>query len=92
MVGQGNGLGLLQMGKARHKSICILFHDCQQLFQQFFYQRFNGVNFIPGIELHIQSHLVVAAAPCMEALSRFANPFSQGSLHKGVDILISGIG
>ena len=89
---QGDWLGLLKMGETRHEGVCILLHNRQQLFQQFLHQRFDGVNLIPGIELHVQGYLIIAAASCVKAFSRLPNRLRQGTLYKGVDILISGIG
>ena len=90
-MGQRNRLRLLQMGKTRHKGFRIGFHDHKKLLQQLLYQAVNLVNFISGIELHIKSHLIVAATACVKTLSSLSNTLRKSSLHKRMDVFITGI-
>ena len=91
-MGQGDRLRLLQMGEAGHKGIEIDLHHSEQLLQQVSQQAVHFLNFIPRVKLHIQRHLVVAAAARVKPFSRLAHAIGQSALHKGVDIFISGIG
>ena len=46
------------------------------------------MHLVPGIKLHIQRHLVVAASSGMQLFSRLSDPVDQRRLHKTVDIFI----
>ena len=77
------------MGEARHKGLCVLLHHLEKLTEELLHQPIDLIDLIPGIKLHIESYLVIAA--CVKALSRLTNALRQRSLHKRMDILIAGV-
>ena len=66
----------------------MFFHDIQKLAQKFFYQTVDLLDLIPAVQLHVQSHLVIAAAPCVKAFARLPDPLDQIRFHKGMDIFM----
>ena len=88
MMSQGHRLRLLQMGKARHVGIQVLIHDLQDGLQKLSHQSVRLFYFLPGVKLHVQGHLVIAAAPGVQLLARLADAFDQHRLHEAVNILI----
>ena len=89
MVGQGDRLGLLQMGEARHKGVRVFFHQPQdgpEKGEQFIS---DCLRLLADIHAHIQGHLVIAAPAGMELLAGLSDPFDQMGLHEAVDILIA---
>ena len=87
-MSQRNRLRLLQMGKARHNGPRVLFHQPLQYRKKLPHQTVNPANLISRIKLHVQSHLIIPAAPCMELLSRIAYAVNQRRFHKAVDVFI----
>ncbi len=88
VMGQGGGLRLLQMGEPGHICLHIGFHGVQNHRHQFLEQTVRGHHLRPGVQPHVQSHLIVAAAAGMQLLARFSHPLDQISLHKTMDVLI----
>ena len=87
-MGQGHRLRLLQMGKARHICVKILLHNLEYLFHKRHHQRINLIDLIAAVQLHIQSHLIIAASSRVKAFARVADALSEFCLHEGVDILV----
>ena len=88
MMCQGNRLRFLQMRKARHIGMEILFHNMIQCFQKMFHQMINLLNLISHIKLHIQSHLIITASSCMQFFACVADSVNQICLHKTVNIFV----
>ena len=59
---------LLQMGKSWHIRLQVFFHPLKQFFHQSLCQTVNLQNLASAIQLHVQSHLVIPAAPCFPLL------------------------
>ncbi len=88
MMRKCSGLRLLQMGKARHISSEIILHNRKNRFKQRFYMRGRLKNLFPHIKLHVKSHLVVPASPCVELFACLPDSLCKNCLHKTVNILI----
>ena len=88
MMGQGHRLSLLQMGKAGHEGLRILFHDLQDHSEEIFELAVHQIDLRAGIQPHIQGHLVVAAPPGMEFFAGISDPVDQIGFHEAVDVLV----
>ena len=66
----------------------MLLHQSEKSLQKLLYQAVQLVDLVPGVKLHIEGHLIVPAAACVEALSRLPDAVNEIALHKGVDILV----
>ena len=83
---QGDGLRPLQVGVAGHDVAGVLLRQGEQrLFQS--PQRADGfaAGFL-GVQVHVQRHLVVAAAAGVQALAGVADPLSQDGFHQHMDV------
>ena len=87
MMRQCGGLGLLEMGEARHIGFPVFPDDGTQLVLKIGNMPHHGVDFISCIQLHVQGHLVIPGASRMQTLARLADPLRELCLHKAVDIL-----
>ena len=88
MMCQCNGLRLLEMGKAGHIGLQVIFHRLQDHQKQFLYEAIDLFHLFSGVELHIQSHLIVAAAAGVQLFACITDPVDEMCLHKAVNILI----
>ena len=85
---QGYRLCLLQMGKARHISMHILFHDLLKSLKKCLHLLVNGVNLIAHIQLHIQRHLIITASSGVKLLAWISDSVNEIGLHKAMNILV----
>ena len=86
MVGQGNGLGLLQVGVARHDGVGVpggVFQNGPEQRRELFDRAGNGRL---HVKPHIQRHLVVAAAAGVHPLARRADALGQKRFNVHVDV------
>ena len=81
-MGQGYWLGLLQMCKSWHIRIQMVFHDVQKPFHQRFRKSVDFLQFVPAVQLHVKSYLVIPAAASVKLLPWFADPFYQIGFYK----------
>ena len=87
-MGERNRLGFLQMCESRHIGFHIVGHQGKQFCKKLFQLPVDLVNLIPHIQLHVQSHLVVAASSCMKFLPGISDPVDQVRLYEAVDIFV----
>ena len=87
MLPEGDGLRSLQMGVAAHYGALVLLrligdggNEVQDLALDF-------RSHVTRKQLHIQSHLVVAAAGGVQLFAHRADALHEGLLHKGVNVL-----
>ena len=81
-------LCFLQVGKSRHISLNIFFHNAKQCLKKFFQQFVDLPDLISCIKLHIQCNLVIAAASGVQLFAGIADAVDQICLHKAVDIFV----
>ena len=88
MMRQCCGLCFLQMGKAGHIGVCIGLHQIKDDLKQFQGFPADLIYSRPCVQSHVQGHLIVAAAACVQTLSRISDSVDQIGFHEAVDILI----
>ncbi len=88
MVRQGCRLRFLQVREARHEGVFVLFHQPQEDLQQLPELPVDRPDFIAHIQLHVQRHLVVAAAAGMQFFAGLPHARGQVGFHKAVDVLV----
>ena len=81
-------LRFLKMCEARHESIQVLLHHMKDRLQEMFEKQIHLTDLIPDIQLHIERHLVISAAPRMEFLAGISDPIDQMRFHEAVDIFV----
>ena len=86
MMRQQNGLGALQMGVTRQHSCNMASGKVHQNILQLEQMLDDGINGIPQVQAHIQSHLIVAASGGMQLMRNFADDLGQPGFNMGVDI------
>ena len=91
LVAEGNGLGPLQVGIARHDGGLVFLRLVAEDRGEAFGQRRDGVDLIPQVHAEIQRHLVVAAAGGVELFAHIAEALCQHRLHEHVDVLGLGV-
>ena len=87
VVAEGDGLGALQVGVARHDGIGIGFRLVGDHLSKLADKLRYLVDFIPEIHTEIQRHLVIAAAGGVELLAHIADPAGEHLLHEHMDVL-----
>jgi len=85
-MAEGNRLGSLQMGIARHDGISMIFGQIQQGEDQILDQWLAVIGNLFNIEAHVGGYLIVAAAAGMEFFADIANPFGQNGFDIHMDI------
>ena len=90
MMRKRDWLCLLQMGKARHDRLCVIFHNGKNGLKQMMEQILGMFYLTSGIKAHIQCHLIVSAASGMQFLARITDTVDQICLHKTMNILVFG--
>ena len=88
MVGEGQRLRFLQVSETRHGGVNVFFHEGMAGFDQGKHLVPDGKKLVSCIELHIKSHLVVAASSGVQLLAGVADAVDEGGLHEAVDILV----
>ena len=88
VLGEGHGLGPLQVGIARHDGALVPARLGAQDLLQVQQLPNNGPDLLPHVQPEIQGYLVVPGAGGVEALPRFANALGQQGLDIHVDILV----
>ena len=91
MVAEGDGLGPLHVGVARHDGGGVLLRFMAQHFHKVLQLGLDGGAVLAQGQAHIQGHLVVAAAGGVQALAGVADAGGELPLHKGVDVLGVGV-
>ena len=91
MVAEGDGLGPLHVGVARHDDGGVLLRFMAQHFHKVLQLGLDGGAVLAQGQAHIQGHLVVAAAGGVQALAGVADAGGELPLHKGVDVLGVGV-
>ena len=90
MLGEGDGLGPLEVGVAGHHRVLVLLG----LGQDGLLEVQDLVHDLPDLTAEVQpqihGHLVVAAAGGVEPLPRRPDPLRQQGLHVHVDVLVVG--
>ena len=86
-MGQGHGLGALQVGVTGHHALEVLLRHFAQRADQILRQSDGLVDLVGEVHAQIQRHLIVAAAGGVQALARVADALRQLALHEGVDVL-----
>ena len=87
-MGEGDGLGALQMGVARHDRLQMLGCDLAQGVHEVEHQCADFSNFTADIQAHVERNLVVSRARGVQALACVADALGQDLLVCHVDILI----
>ena len=87
-MGQCSGLCFLQMGEAGHEGVRIFLHQIQNHSQKTQGLCTHFLDRTPGIQTHIKSNLVIAAASGVQTLARVADPVDEIGLHEAVYIFI----
>ena len=87
VVAEGDGLGALQVGVARHDGIGIGFRLVGDHLPKLADKLRYLVDFIPEIHTEIQRHLVIAAAGGVELLAHIADAAGEHLLHEHMDVL-----
>ena len=87
VVRQGDGLRLLQVGIAGHDGVQVVLRNVQQDAEQLAEHLLRLLTGKFGVHAAIQRHLIVAAAPGVQAFARFADALGQQGLHVHVDVL-----
>ena len=88
MMCECDRLRFLQMGKSWHNRLRIFFHNAKQYLQQLFQQFIRLKNLLPGIQTHVQCHLIISASSGMQFLSGISQTVNKVCFHKTVNILI----
>ena len=83
-MGQGDGLGLLQMGVSGHDGMQVPLRDVQNRLQQLPQHHFRFAAGGLGVHPGVQGHLVIPAAAGMQALARVPDALNQQGFHVGM--------
>ena len=86
-MGQGHGLGLLQMGIAGHDGGQMLLSDGEQSVHEILEQILGLQNRLFHIHVSVQRHLVVAAAAGVKPLARLADALNEQFFHIHMNVL-----
>ena len=87
VVAEGDRLGRLKVGEARHHRVRLAFGEVEDCAPKPAQRVDDGVRLAPGVEAKIGGHLVVARPAGMELLARFADPLGERGLDVHVDVL-----
>ena len=87
VVAEGDGLGRLQVGEARHQGVGVGFGLGQQCALKGLELPRRAVARLPHPEPKVERHLVVARARRMQPPRRLADQLTQPGLHVHVDVL-----
>ena len=87
VVGQGQGLGPLQMGVAGHQGVGVGLGLGQQGALEAQQGPIDGIDPIPQPEAHIGAHLVIATAAGVQLLAQGTQQLDQAPLHGEVHVL-----
>ena len=91
MRGESYGLRTLKMGVARHDSVLVLLRLGVQSFHKLLNKLHDLRHVLFQIQPDIKRHLVVAAAPRVQALARITYAAGKLALNEGVNILRIGV-
>ena len=90
MLGEGDGLGPLQVGVAGHDGGLVLLRLTAENRFQLQKLAHDGGDLLPDVHAEVQRHLVVSAAGGVEPLASVADAGGEQGLHVHVDVLVVG--